>query len=159
MRWVPILMMLGLVAGGCSGPTLPSGHVPIPGSLIAESDAARNGSLDPFDPAAQAVGAAEQVTVTGFVPGDLCGQSLSASYSRAGDRLFVTLTSRLRSGRVCLTWIAETHYTVTLTALEPADYEVFVVQNPARRVINGHPVVRVDTLTLGEVTVGDGADP
>ena len=153
MSRIPLLFVLGVSLGGCTGPTLPIGPSPIPGTLVLDADVARNTYLFPFDPAALAVGGPGVVTVTGFIPFDLCGQSVSASYGRDGSNLFVTLTSALRAGAICPTWIAETHYSVTLTSLPPAVYQLFVVENPARRVVNGQATAKVDTLDLGTVTV------
>ncbi|MDX2261495.1 MAG: hypothetical protein SFU84_07325 [Gemmatimonadales bacterium] len=117
----------------------------------------RQPDLSVFDPEIVAVGEPGRLTITGFIPFDLCRETLSGEFRREGQDLVVTLNnpSRPNAGSlVCLPWIAETRYQATLTGLEGGEYRVTVIQNPARRIVNGELVARVDTVVVGAVTVG-----
>jgi len=142
------VLLVAIWVGGCSTPTLPITPSPVAGTLVVHDSLARNGyPSPPFDPARRAVADARGVVVTGFVPGDMCRAPMSASYSRVGSRLVVTLTRVVDGGRPCLAWIAETRYTVTLRGLEMGRYDVFVVE----KLVPESGVTQVDTFAVGAV--------
>jgi hypothetical protein len=112
--------------------------------------------LSAFDPGIVAVADAGRLEITGFIPFDLCRQTLSGEFARVGQDLVVTLNNPKRpdaDSRVCLQWIAETRYRATLTGLQAGEYRVLVIQNPARRIVNGAQIARVDTIVVGAVTI------
>jgi hypothetical protein len=112
--------------------------------------------LSTFDPAIVAVVDADRVEISGFIPFDLCRQTLSGDFTRVGQDIVVTLNNPRRpdaDSRTCVTWVAETRYRATLTGLQGGEYRVIVIQNPARRIVNGEQVARVDTVVVGVVTI------
>jgi hypothetical protein len=142
-----VLVLAAVAIGGCSPPTLPVEPSPIAGTLAARDGPTRNGIGPGFDPARNLVAAPSGIVVTGYLPYDLCRGPLSASYSRAGSRLFVTLTRGFDPFDGCLAWIAETRYSVTLRGLETGRYDVFVIEKPWPA--SGE--TRVDTFAVGSV--------
>lgn len=147
---------MALAIASCSGPTGTDGP-PVAGTFLTEVRSPPRTDLSAFDPEIVAVANAGRVEITGFIPFDLCHQTLSSEFTRDGQDLVVTLNnpSRPNAGSlVCLQWVAETRYRATLTGLEAGQYRLVVIQNPARRFVDGRHVARVDTVVVGPVTVG-----
>lgn len=147
---------MALAIASCSGPTGTDGP-PVAGTFLTEVRSPPRTDLSAFDPEIVAVANAGRVEITGFIPFDLCRQTLSSEFTRDGQDLVVTLNnpSRPNAGSlVCLQWVAETRYRATLTGLESGQYRVIVIQNPARRFVDGRHVARVDTVVVGAVAIG-----
>lgn len=146
-----------LAAASCSSPTGITDSVPVAGTFVTEvRSPPRVQDLSTFDPEIVAVVNAGRVEISGFIPFDLCRQTLSGEFARVGQDLVVTLNNPRRpdaDSRTCVTWIAETWYRATLTELEGGEYRVIVIQNPARRIVNGEQIARVDTVVVGMVTI------
>ncbi|MDX2206879.1 MAG: hypothetical protein SFU57_04485 [Gemmatimonadales bacterium] len=106
-----------------------------------------------FDPDPSAAVTVSALTVVGFVPFDQCRRTLQSGFRISGGDIFVTLTSTEFPEKACLTWMAETRYAVTLTGLPSGAYQVFAIEDPASRRIDGAPVTRVDTLSVGSITI------
>ena len=148
---------IALAIASCSSPTAATDPVPVAGTFVTEvRSPTRNLGLSAFDPEIVAVADAGGLEITGFIPFDLCRQTLSGEFSRVGQDLVVSLNNPRRpdaDSRVCLQWDAETRYRATLTGLVGGEYRVIVIQNPARRLVNGQLIARVDTVVVGAVTI------
>lgn len=148
---------IALAIASCSSPTGAADSIPVAGSFVTEvRSPPRNPDWTVFDPDIAAVGYAGQLEITGFIPFDLCRQTLSGEFTRVRQDLVVTLNNPWRpdaGSRTCLQWVAETRYQATLTGLQGGEYRVIVIQNPARRMVNGQQVARVDTVVVGAVTI------
>ena len=156
MRRCFLALPMALAIASCSSPTGSDGS-PVAGTFLTEVRSPPRTDLSAFDPEIVAVANAGQVEITGFIPFDLCRQTLSGDFTREGHDLVVTLNnpSRPNAGSlVCLQWVAETRYRATLRGLEAGEYRLLVIQNPARRFVDGRHVARVDTVVLGPVTIG-----
>ncbi len=151
------VVSIACVIAACSNPTGATPSSPVVGSFVTEVNSPpRNPDLAMFDPGVVATAGSGQIEISGFIPFDLCRQTLAADLRHVGRELVITLHNLMRpdaDSRICPQWIAETRYSATLTGLQVGDYRVVLIQNPARRLIGGQQVARVDTVIVGLVAV------
>jgi hypothetical protein len=156
MHKVACALVLALIVGGCSSPTGGSESAGVVSSLettVLSPVRNRVDWLANFDPDPSAAVTDGALAVVGFVPYDQCRRTLQSDFRISGGDIFITLTSTFFPEKACLTWIAETRYAVTLKGLRSGTYQVFAIEDPASRQIEGAPATRVDTLPIGPITI------